>query len=111
MSVFNGLRRVSAIALFVCAQSAAWAADGGIWAVGKSSGEVWVTTTGAEQVSLTQEVVLKPGDSIRTGRNGRVLLVRGEETILVSPNSVIGLPTEQQDGPATTILQPRGSVP
>ena len=53
---------------------------------------------------------MKPGDTIRTGRNGRVLLVRGEETILISPNSVIGLPTEKKDGLATTILQQAGSI-
>jgi FecR protein len=53
---------------------------------------------------------LKPGDTIRTGRNGRVLLVRGEETILVAPNSVIGLPRRRRTGLATTILQQAGSI-
>ena len=53
---------------------------------------------------------MKPGDTIRTGRNGRVLLVRGEETMLVSPNSVIGLPTEKKDGLSTTIVQQAGSI-
>jgi hypothetical protein len=86
-------------------------ADGdGIWRVSKSSGEVWMTTSGAQQASLTPEEVLKPGDTVRTGRNGRVLLVRGEETILISPNSVIGLPSEQKDGLSTTILQRAGSI-
>jgi hypothetical protein len=69
-----------------------------------------MTSTGAQQVSLGQEEVLKPGDTIRTGRNGRVLLVRGAETILVSPNSVIGLPTEKKDGLSTTIVQQAGSI-
>ncbi len=54
--------------------------------------------------------MLKPGDTIRTGRNGRVLLTRGAETMLISPNSVIGLPTDAQDGMATTILQRAGSI-
>jgi ferric-dicitrate binding protein FerR (iron transport regulator) len=39
-----------------------------------------------------------------------VLLVRGEETILVAPNSVIGLPTENKDGLSTTIVQQAGSI-
>jgi FecR protein len=96
---------------FVLGGSAvALAADDGVWSVSKSSGEVWVTTTGAEPVSLKQEETLKPGDTIRTGRNGRVLLMRGEETILVAPNSVIGLPAEKKDGLATTILQQAGSI-
>ncbi len=86
-------------------------ADPTSWQVRKSSGEVWVTASDAVQrVSLSQEASLKAGDSIRTGRNGRVLLVRGEETILVSPNSVIGLPAEKKDELSTTIVQQAGSI-
>jgi hypothetical protein len=102
--------RILTMAFLLSAASSALAAEDGVWRVSKSSGEVWMTTSGAQQASLTQEEVLKPGDTIRTGRNGRVLLVRGEETILVSPNSVIGLATEKKDGLSTTILQQAGSV-
>ena len=102
--------RVLAMALALGAASIAHAGDGEAWSVSKSSGEVWMTTTGAQTVSLSQQDVLKPGDTIRTGRNGRVLLVRGAETILVSPNSAIGLPTENKDGLSTTIVQQAGSI-
>jgi hypothetical protein len=98
----GGLRRILTAALVLGASSGALAADDGGWSVGKSSGEVWITNTGADQVSLHQEEVLKPGDTIRTGRNGRALLVRGEETILIAPNSVVGLPAEKTDGLPTT---------
>src|ERR1700704_348276 len=102
--------RILAMALALGAASIAHAGDGEAWSVSKSSGEVWMTTTGAQTVSLSQQDVLKPGDTIRTGRNGRVLRVRGAETILVSPNSVIGLPTENKDGLSTTIVQQAGSI-
>jgi len=102
--------RILAMALALGAASIAHAGDGEAWSVSKSSGEVWMTTTGAQTVSLSQQDVLKPGDTIRTGRNGRVLLVRGAETILVSPNSAIGLPTENKDGLSTTIVQQAGSI-
>src|SRR6266478_10243939 len=102
--------RVLAMALALGAASIAHAGDGEAWSINKSSGEVWMTTTGAQTVSLSQQDVLKPGDTIRTGRNGRVLLVRGAETILVAPNSVIGLPTEKKDGLSTTIVQQAGSI-
>jgi hypothetical protein len=59
---------------------------------------------------LTQEGTLRAGDTIRTGRNGRVLLVRGEESILISPNSVVGLPVEKKEGLSTTIIQQAGSI-
>ncbi|HTE98489.1 MAG TPA: FecR family protein, partial [Bradyrhizobium sp.] len=102
--------RILAMALALGSASIAHAGDGEAWSVSKSSGDVWMTTTGAQTVSLSQQDVLKPGDTIRTGRNGRVLLVRGAETILVSPNSAIGLPTENKDGLSTTIVQQAGSI-
>jgi FecR-like protein len=105
-----GMRCALAAALILGTASVASAADDGVWSVGKASGEVWVATSGAQQVSLNQQEALKPGDTIRTGRNGRVLLVRGEETILISPNSVVGLPTESKEGLSTTIIQQAGSI-
>jgi hypothetical protein len=110
MSWTGRFSRILTTALVLGAASSAVAAEDGAWSVSKSSGEVWMATTGAQQVSLRQEGILKPGDTIRTGRNGRVLLVRGEETILVSPNSVIGLPTEKKEGLSTTIVQQAGSI-
>src|SRR5215467_11159620 len=106
----SGMYRAAMMALFVAASSSALAADDGIWSVSKSSGEVWITATGAQPASLKQEDSLKPGDTIRTGRNGRVLLVRGEETILIAPNSEIGVPSEKKDGLSTTIQQRAGSI-
>jgi len=106
----HGLRRAFAAALTLGMASAAWAADDGVWSVSNATGEVWIATDGAQQVALNQEETLKPGNTIRTGRNGRVLLVRGEETILISPNSVVGLPAEKKDGLSTTIIQQAGSI-
>jgi hypothetical protein len=111
MMMSGGVVRSLTMALFLgAACSNAVAAEGGAWLVSKSSGEVWMGTTAAQPASLHQEDVLKPGDTIRTGRNGRVLLMRGEETIMISPNSVIGLPTEKKDGLSTTIIQQAGSI-
>src|SRR4051812_30864136 len=105
-----GMRCAFAAALILGTASVASAGDDGVWSVGKATGEVWVATSGAQQVSLGQQEALKPGDTIRTGRNGRVLLVRGEETILISPNSAVGLPTESKEGLSTTIIQQAGSI-
>jgi len=102
--------RALAAAFVLAATTATFAADGGDWTVSKSSGEVWLAGSDVQQASLKQEDVLKPGDTVRTGRNGRVLLKRGEETILVSPNSVVGVPAEKKDGLSTTIVQRAGSI-
>src|SRR4051812_9401225 len=92
--------------------ASAYAADGE-WTVRKASGEVWTGAAGLQLVSLgsqAQETLLKPGDTVTTGRNGRVLLVRGQETILIAPNSIVGIPAEKKDGLATTITQQAGSI-
>jgi hypothetical protein len=98
-------------AVFVMAKgSIAFAADGDTWTVSRFSGEVWLAGSGVQQASLKQEDVLKPGDTVRTGRNGRVLLKRGEEVIMLAPNSVVGIPAEKKEGLSTTIVQQAGSI-
>ena len=106
----QGIFRTAALAFTLVIASSAFAADDGVWSVKKSSGEVWMGSSGVQQASVKTDEVLKPGDTIRTGRNGRVLLVRGEESILIAPNSVVGLPAEKKDGLATTITQQAGSI-
>jgi hypothetical protein len=106
---FGALFLLAWLVIFDCASGAL--AQDAVWHVGKSSGDVWLSaSSGVQQVSLGNDAILKPGDSIRTGRNGRVLLTRGEETILISPNSVVGIPTEPKDGLSTTIIQQAGSI-
>jgi hypothetical protein len=79
------------------------------WRVSKASGEAWIGNGGVQLVSVTQTTALRPGDTVRTGRNGRVLLVRGAESILVSPNSSISLPQTGRAG-MTTVIQQAGSI-
>jgi hypothetical protein len=85
-------------------------ANDGAWHVNNSSGDVSVTTPGVQQIALTVGAILKPGEKLRTGRNGRVLLVRGEQTMLIAPNSVISIPTEYNGALSTTIIQQAGSI-
>lgn len=81
------------------------------WQVAKSSGDVFISSADSPQpVSLTTSAAVKPGDTIRTGDNGMLLLTRGEESLLVSPNSVIDIPKQNLDGMSTTILERAGSV-
>src|SRR5689334_16750975 len=110
MRAIPHVSRALASVFILATASVAFAADGDDWAVSKSSGEVWLTGSGVQQASLKQEDVLKPGDTVRTGRTGRVLLKRGDETILVSPNSVVGLPAQKKEGLSTTIKQQAGSI-
>jgi hypothetical protein len=104
-----GLRAV-AIAISLVAASPAISAEGDAWTIGKMSGQVWVTAGGVQPVALSKEDTLKPGEMVRTGPNGRVLLIRGKETVLISPNSVVGLPDHAKEGLSTTIIQRAGSI-
>jgi len=110
MRLVQQVSKLLAAACVLATVSAAFAADDGAWTVSKSSGEVWLTNSGAQPASLKQEELLKPGDTVRTGRTGRVLLKRGEETMLISPNSVVGMPAETKEGLSTTIVQQAGSI-
>src|SRR5262245_34669438 len=81
------------------------------WRISKSSGDVSVSTAGMQLVALTNGMTLQAGDAIRTGQNGRVLLTRGNETILISANSAVSIPKkDSKDGLSTTILQQAGSI-
>lgn len=116
MFVIKPIVRVLALGLAAFSITAAAAEDGSqpptqaAWHVSRSSGDVWLVAPGAQQASLTQEAALNPGDTIRTGRNGRVLLTRGAESMMIDPNSVVGLPAEAKDGMSTTIVEQAGSV-
>ena len=80
------------------------------WRISKSSGDVSVSTDGLQPVALTNGMTLQAGASIRTGQNGRVLLTRGNETILISANSAVSIPKDKKEGLSTTILQQAGSI-
>jgi hypothetical protein len=94
----------------VCFSGSIARAQDAAWRVSKASGEVTIQASGAQPIALTDAVTVNPGDVIRTGANGRVLLMRGAETMLISANAVVGLPKEQKDGLSTTILQQAGTI-
>jgi len=99
--------------LACCAGSPALAQESAapeLWRISKSSGDVSVSTAGMQLVALRNGMSLQPGDAIRTGQNGRVLLTRGQETILISANSAVSIPKEKKEGLSTTILQQAGSI-
>src|SRR6185437_4658910 len=102
--------RMLATVLMLAGATPVLAAEDGAWSISKSSGEVWISSGEVQQASLKPEDNLKPGDTIRTGRNGRVLLVRGAEHILIAPNSVVGMPSQPTEGLSTTIIQKAGSI-
>jgi hypothetical protein len=110
MRISNIASRTGAAILLTFATSTLALAGQGGWQVSRVTGDVWVSSAGAQKVSLTSAAQVQAGDSVRTGRNGRVLLVRGEEVIMIAPGSEIAIPESSSDGMATTIVQRIGSA-
>ncbi|MBX9825711.1 MAG: FecR family protein [Xanthobacteraceae bacterium] len=113
--MLSNMRSLSSVLLFsafvLVANVSSAAAQDASWRVSKSSGEVWIDAPGAQSVALSADTVLSPGASVRTGANGRVLLMRGTETIMVSPNSVMQIPAAKSGNSGmTTVLQRSGSL-
>lgn len=82
------------------------------WRVAKVSGDARLTTPAARTETLTADVVIGPGETASTGRNGRVLLVHGagDGSILIAPDSIVAIPAADQDDTTSTILHRAGSI-
>lgn len=102
--------RILAAAVLMLAASTAHAGNTSTWHVEMMSGEAYIQTDGAMPVSLTPNGTVAPGTVIETGEDGRVVLSRGTESIMISPNSSVAVSPDSDNGPMTRILQRVGTV-
>ena len=102
--------RILAAAALMLAASSAHAGSPATWHVEMMSGEAYIQTEGATPVSLTPNGAVAPGAVIETGATGRVVLSRGTESIMVSPNSSIAVSPDSDSGGMTRILQRVGTI-
>ncbi|MBL8699057.1 MAG: FecR domain-containing protein [Alphaproteobacteria bacterium] len=79
------------------------------WVVVESSGRAEILVSGAQPVSLRAGGALAGGEQVRTGSDGRVVLRRGGDTLIVAPDSAVALPADA-DGMFTRVLQLIGSL-
>lgn len=61
------------------------------WRIDKTSGTAWIATATHKSKAIADGDHLQPGEQVRTGADGRVLLSRDATRILVSPNTIVGL--------------------
>jgi hypothetical protein len=88
----SGLARIlAALAALIAFSAPARANDA--WMLIQSVGEVSVTAPGATPVAAKPSSPLPNGSTIKTGTNGRAVLLRGRETIVMSPMSSVTLPS------------------
>eukprot|EP00439_Symbiodinium_sp_Y106_P088540 s1_g1076.t1 len=90
--------------------SQAFALEDRAWNVETHVGTVWVKHAALQPVALNPNESLRAGSTIETGEDGRVVLVRGDESIIVSPRTSLALPEHSDNGMATTILQSFGTI-
>ena len=84
------------------------AAHAGEWTVTRSSGQVRVIHDGATAAALGPDGKVRAGDRIVTGANGRVMLKRGAESIIIAPGTELIVPLLAESPGRTTLLQSRG---
>ena len=106
--MFSYLTRTAFVAaVFVLVLIGAASADQ--WHIARSSGVIWVGSSTAQLVSLGPTTDVAGGATVMTGDDGRAFLVRGSQTLLIGPNTVVTLPDGDSNG-ITTILQRAGEI-
>lgn len=103
------IRLILAVLLVVGGHGWAGAQGRASWQVVEISGNADVVVSGAQPVALSRSAGLAGGEQVRTGPDGRVVLRRGEDTLVVAPNSAIVLPATAE-GAVTRVLQLLGSL-
>jgi hypothetical protein len=70
------------------------------WRISEASGDVRILRAGASRIA-SRGGALAAGDGISTGVNGRAVIVRGEEFLIVAPSSRLRLPAAAASGGIT----------
>ena len=79
------------------------------WSFSEASGSVTVLHTGVSKIATRGNAVV-PGDIVRTGADARAVLVRGQEYMMVAPQSQIRVPDDAAKGAITQMVEEAGSV-
>jgi FecR protein len=80
------------------------------WLVQKSSGKATYQTAQLPLSPLRRGLVLNQGDTVRTGANGKVLLVREAESVFIGPYSIATIASSPTPGMRTTVILQKGQV-
>ena len=80
------------------------------WTVAQKSGDVRVIRGGKQPASLTLRAALSPGDIVATGADGRAMLTKGDDYVVVAPASRLVLPRAQDQSGFTRLMQQVGTM-
>ena len=80
------------------------------WTVARMTGAAWVVGKDAERVPVSAGMPVASGATLATGPRTRAMLVRGKDTMMLGPNTVVGVPRRADRGLKTTVLHQLGTV-
>ena len=103
-----GKMAVGAVAFSMLWAGTAIAASDG-WQISEKSGNVIVLHSGVSKIALQGNAVAM-GDVISTGTNGRAVLVRGQEYLVVAPDTRLRIADPAPSGGFVQIIQDVGNV-
>ena len=101
---------VPLIILTLLGRGPAFAGESTDWVIRKTTGFVEYSMLGAEGLVVEEGDFLAPGMGLKTGDNGRVRLERGEEWLVVLPNTVVTNVAEPDAGMDTTLKVEQGKI-
>jgi hypothetical protein len=101
---------VALIILPLLGTAKSFAGESTDWVVRKTTGLVEYSMMGAEGVLVESGDFLAPGMSLKTGDNGRARLERGEEWLIVLPNTNVTNQAEPDPGMDTTLKVETGKI-
>jgi hypothetical protein len=101
---------VPLIILSLLSPSPGFAGESADWVVRKTTGLVEYSMMGAEGVPVETGDFLAPGMSLKTADNGRARLERGEEWLIVLPNTLVTNLAEPDPGMDTTLKVETGKI-
>ena len=84
-------------------------AEAAEWWIERMSGNVQIHD-GTSWVALDEGRSLNAGDSIWTGRNGRILLMNGQGSVLLAPKSLVKIPAQTLPRNFSVLFQTHGTV-
>lgn len=104
------LRLVLVPILFAVSVIAVRAGSGDDWVVVQATGPMWVQQgSDLQRVSLSDGSAVSPGATLSTGPTARVMLRRGNETMIVGPETIMSIPDDSNRF-YTTVVQVTGAI-
>ena len=107
MEKFECALAALATSLLMTSSAAIGAVPG--WTISETSGPVLIAAPGVSRAAQ-RGGMLAIGDVVSTGRGGRAVLVRGEEYLVVAPNTRITVADPAASGGLTQIVEQVGNV-